>query len=92
MVGRTEWQPTRASVLMAGLQPVRTAGFGPGEQVQGESDKRRVLTDSADRQFQECRSGEGLEVIRGFVQWDTAPPSSDGDVTNRWSSRLEGRL
>ena len=31
-------------------------------------------------------------MIRGFVQWDTAPPSSDGDVTIRWSSRLRGGL
>jgi len=31
-------------------------------------------------------------VVRGFVQWDTAPPSSHGDVTNRWSSRLKSRL
>jgi hypothetical protein len=31
-------------------------------------------------------------VVRGFVQWDTAPPSSVGDVTSRCSCPLRWRI
>ena len=31
-----------------------------------------------------------MEVVRGFVQWDTAPPSSVGDVTSRCTCPPEG--